>query len=169
MSKLQKTVKKLLSDDKGFVVAIVVALFIVSFLLLSYYFVNRPIPEGFSNISLLDTNHKAANYPETLVLNQNNTFSVYVNVDNHMGKSEKYQVLVKVTKNIDILPVNATAIGTYEKTLSNGETWSTLSTVTLNDTGNYSVIFELYIYNPDTSAYRFDNYNVAVLNVNVIN
>jgi uncharacterized membrane protein len=167
--KIEKTVKKLLSDDKGYVIAIVVALFIVSYLLLSYYFVYRPIPEGFSNISLLDTDHKAVNYPELLVLGHNNTFSVYVNVENHMGKAEQYKVLVKTTQNLEVLPINATAINTYEKTVAEGERWSTLSTVTLNQTGYYNVVFELYIYNPDSSTYRFDNYNIGVLNIQVTN
>jgi uncharacterized membrane protein len=169
MSKLQKTVKKLLSDDKGFVIAIVVALFVVSFLLLNYYFVNRPIPTGFSNIDLLDTNHQASNYPEVAVLGQNNTFSLYVNVENHLGKSMQYKVLVKATQDVAVLPVAATPINTYEKTVADGETWSTLSTVTLNDAGNWSVVFELYTYNPESSTYSFNNNNLAVLNVKVIN
>jgi uncharacterized membrane protein len=167
--KIEKTVKKLLSDDKGYVIAIVVALFIVSYLLVSYYIVYRPIPEGFSNISLLDTDHKAVNYPETVVIGHNNNFSVYVNVENHMGKTEQYKVEVKTTQSLEFLPINATAINTYEKTVADGETWSTLSTVTLNQVGNYNVVFELYIYNPNTGIYDFDSFNLGVLNIQVTN
>jgi uncharacterized membrane protein len=168
--KIEKTVKKLLSDDKGYVIAIVVALFIVSYLLVSYYLVYRPIPEGFSNINLLDTDHKAVNYPETVVIGHNNTFSVYVNVENHMGKAEQYKILVKNAQSLEVLPINASAINTYEKTVADGEAWSTPTTVTLDQVGNYNVVFELYIYNPDTSTYQFDPYYLfAILNVKVTN
>ncbi|MCW4024397.1 MAG: DUF1616 domain-containing protein [Candidatus Bathyarchaeota archaeon] len=168
MSKIGKTAKKLLSDDKGFVVAIAIALIIVSYLMLSYYFVYRPIPEGYSTMGMLDYQNKAVDYPEVVVLNQNNTFTINLTVENHMGSSQQYKVLMKTVEPIEVIPVDTPPIATYEKTVADGETWNIQPTVTLNDTGYYSVIFELYRYIPESNNYQFDNYNICVLNVQVI-
>jgi uncharacterized membrane protein len=169
MSKIIKTAKKLLNDDKGFIIAIVVALVILTFLMVNYYFVNRPLPEGYNTISLLDSQNKAVNYPELVVLNQNSTFTVNVNVENHMGQTEQYRVLLKTAQNIESLPVNSPPVDTYEKTLGDGQKWSMPSTVTLSSTGNFSVVFELYMYDSAANLYKFDSYNLCVLNVQVVN
>jgi hypothetical protein len=168
MSKIGKTAKKLLSDDKGFVVAIAIALIIVSYLMLSYYFVYRPIPEGYSTMGMLDYQNQAVDYTEVVVLNQNNTFTVNLNVENHMGTSQQYKVLMKTVENIEVIPVDTPPIATYEETVADGETWNIQPTITLNDTGYYSVVFELYRHPLDESVYQFDNYNICVLNVQVV-
>ena len=49
----------------------------------------RPQAEPYNTIYLLDANKKAVDYPEVLVANQNSTFNVYVDVENHMGTSAK--------------------------------------------------------------------------------
>src|SRR5208283_1210836 len=73
-----------LNDDKGYLVAIALALIIVSSLLAGYYLLYKPSPEGFSTIYLLDERNKAENYPQTLVSNQNSTFTLPVAVVNNM-------------------------------------------------------------------------------------
>lgn len=168
MSKIGKTAKKLLSDDKGFVVAIAIALIIVSYLMLSYYFVYRPIPEGYSAIGILDYQNQAVDYTELVVLNQNNTFTVNLNVENHMGTSQQYKVLMKTVENIEVIPVETPPIATYEETVADGKTWNIQPTITLNDTGYYSVVFELYRHPLGESVYQFDNYNICILNVHVV-
>jgi hypothetical protein len=169
MSKIGKTAKKLLSDDKGFVVSIAIALVIVSYLMLSYYFVYRPIPEGYSAMGMLDNESQATGYSELVVIGQNNTFTVNLNVENHVGSTQQYEVLVKTVENIEDIPVDSPAIATYEKTVANQETWNLQPTITLNNTGTYNVIFELYRYSSESNTYKFDNYNICVLNVQVVN
>jgi len=57
-------------------------------------------------------------------------------------------------------------------TLSNGQIWKNSATITENQVGSYSVVFELWQYNPGTAAYQFKINNVenfCVLNIQVMN
>jgi len=160
-----------LNDDKGYVVAVFLALVIIAALLAGYYVFFRPAPAGYSTIYLLDSQNKAVDYPQVLVANQNSTFSVPVTVVNNMGHAMKYEVLVKVTNELTTVPVNAQPVATYQMTLENGQTWQKTATVTENQVGNYSVVFELWYYNsdPNVMAYQFNpNANYCVLHVQVV-
>lgn len=166
----QNIAAKLRFDDKGHRIAVTIAVIFVSSILLGYYFVSRLPPEGYNTIYLLDYQHKKAiAYPERVVANaKNNTVNVWVVVENHMGTSQSYQVLQKVVSDsILSFPVEADAEKSYSKTLENGEKWETLATVSLNEAGSYSVVFELWIYNAEAKAFRF-SYNYCVLNIDVI-
>jgi uncharacterized membrane protein len=157
-----------LDNDKGYVVAVLIALVFVSILLAAYYPVFKPRDKGFTTISLLDSQRQALDYPELLVINQNNTFNVFVEVENH-NESQSCTVLVKVTDEmIQKLPLMADANATYTKTLEKGELWEIPSTITINKPGNYSVIFELWLYNKDAGELKFSE-NACILNVEVIN
>jgi len=106
-----------------------------------------------------------------LVANQNSTFNVSVNVDNHMGGTVKYQVLVKITNDLTTVPVNTQPIEAYNMTLGNGQSWQKSVTVTENQVGSCSVVFELWQYNSDSGAYQFTYNNVnnyCVLNIQVV-
>src|SRR5450759_5397132 len=108
-----------LNEEKGYAVAIFLALIIVSATVVGYYVAFRPQPEGYNTIYLLDSQKKAVDYPEVLVANQNSTFNVYVNVENHMGGTvnQTYQVLVKITPNLSGFPVDTQPIKTYDISL----------------------------------------------------
>jgi len=160
-----------LNDDKGYAVAIFLALVIVSALVVSYFVLFRSQQAGYSTIYLLDSQNKAVNYPDVLVANQNSTFNVPVTVENHMGGTVQYEVLVKITDNLSSFPVNVQPAETYNMTLGNGQSWQKSVTVTENQVGSYSVVFEIWQYNPDSGAYQFTNNNVnnyCVLNIQVI-
>jgi uncharacterized membrane protein len=157
-----------LNDEKGYAVAIFLALVIVSALVVSYFVVFRSQPAGYSTIYLLDSQNKAVNYPDVLVANQNSTFNVPVTVENHMGGTVQYEVLVKITNNPSPFPVNTPPTETYNMTLRNGQSWQKSVTVTENQVGSHSVVFELWRYNPDSAAYQFTT-NYCVLNIQVVN
>jgi uncharacterized membrane protein len=128
----------------------------------------KPPQKGYMTIYLLDSQEKALNYPELLVINQNNTFPVRVEVENHMGKSQPCEVLLKVTNGtVPIFPVEATANANYTRTLENGEPWEIPVTVSINKLGNYSVIFELWTYDEEAGEFQFSG-NACVLNVEVV-
>jgi uncharacterized membrane protein len=167
LKKLNKSLK--IGNNKGYTVAVALALILVSSLLIGYYLVSRLPPEGYSTIDLLDYQQKKAiDYPELLVINQNSTFNVWVEVENHMGKSQQFEVLLKVTnQTISTFPVGVDASNTYSKTLENGETWENLATVSINQPGNYSVVFELWIYDQNAGAFQF-TYNYCILNVEAV-
>jgi uncharacterized membrane protein len=167
MKKLGKSLK--LGNNEGYTVSVLIALIFVSSLVAGYYVFLRPPQKGFMTIYLLDYQQKKAlDYPELLVINQNNTFKVWVEVENHMGKNQSCEVLLKVTNDtISSFPVEADAKNSYMKTLENGETWENLPTVSINETGNYSVVFELWIYDDTAGAFQFSG-NVCVLNIKVV-
>ena len=128
-----------------------------------------PSPSGYSTIYLLDSQNKAVDYPAVLVANQNSTFNVPVTVVNNMGGTVKYQVLVKITNDLTTPPVNTQPIEVYNLTLGNGQSWQKSVTVTENQVGSYSVVFELWQYNQDSRAYQFTTYSdYCVLNIQVI-
>jgi uncharacterized membrane protein len=156
-----------LNDEKGYAVAIFLVLIIVSALVASYYLVFNTQPAGYNTIYMLDAQKRAVNYPVTLIANQNSTFDLWVGVVNNMGGSgnQTYQVLLKITPNLSGFPVNAKPTQTYELSLRNADTWQTESSITMNQVGNYWIVFELWHQN-SSGTYNFTN-DEAVLNVEV--
>jgi uncharacterized membrane protein len=160
-----------LNENKGAVTAIALVLILVSSLVGSYYLITRlSPPEGYSTINLLDYQQKKAiNYPQLLVLNHNNTFNVYVEVENHMGSTQQCEVQLKITnETITTLPVPIDPVSTYNKTLENGQTWENVATVAINQVGNYSAVFELWLSDNNAGAFKF-TYNYCVLHLRVVN
>ena len=160
--------EKLKLSNKGYTIAVALALIFVSSLLIGYYVISRLPPEGYTTIYSLDYQQKKAiDYPELLVINENNTFNVWVVVENHMGTSQSCEVLQKVVADpVSLFPVEANVESSYTQTIGNGETWETLATVSINETGSYSVIFELWIHD-ETGALEF-SYNYCVLKVDAV-
>lgn len=155
-------------DDKGVIIAVAVSLVIIISVVTGYYayHVIYEKPEGYTEIYVLDAQGKAVDYPETLVVNQNYTFNVWI--ENHMGKTLSSQVQLKVTnETIPLFPVETAAINTYAKTLANGEKWETQATVTLHETGSHSIIFELWTRD-DAGDLKFTG-NAVVRNVEAVN
>jgi len=167
---IKKLVRSLNSDNKnGYTVSVLIALIFVSSLVAGYYLFLRPPQKGFMTIYLFDSQKTALNYPELLGINQNNTFNVWIEVENHMGKSQYSEILLKVTNDtIPLFPVKADASSKYERTLENGEKWENLSTITINELGSYSVVFELWIYDEEMGELQFSG-NACVLNIEVVN
>ena len=154
--------------NEGYAVSILIAVIIVSILFVGYFALLRPIQRGYTTVYLLDTQEKAINYPELLIVNQNSTFGVYVDVENHMGKTQTCQVLLKVVNGtIPSVPVDARTSNSYVRTLKNDEVWKNIVTVSLNEPGNYSAVFELWIHDQNAGAFQF-TYNYCVLNLEVV-
>ena len=144
-----------------------VALLLASVLLVVYYVVDLPAPDEYSTIYLLDTNGRAVNYPEYLVAGVNSTFTVYVNVENHMGQTLNSTVQVKVTASGNpSIPVDSTPTQTFSGQIQDGKAWQNEATVSLPTPGNYLVAFELWNINQNTTALQFSG-NYCVLNVEV--
>ena len=158
------------NDEKGTITTVFVALIIVIAASVGYFtyaaFQPKPASYYYSTIYLLDSQHTANSYPVTLVANQNSTFNVFFSVENHMYSNEKYQVLLKVTSNPQNFPVQIEPEQTFNFTLANNGTWQNQATITENQVGTYSVVFELWIYNSASGSYEFTN-NYCVLNVQV--
>jgi uncharacterized membrane protein len=158
-----------LINNKGYTIAVALALIFVFSLLIGYYFISRLPPEGYTTIYMLNyPQKKAADYPELLVINENNTFNVWIVVENHMGTRQSCEVLQKVIADtIPSFPVETNAESSYAQTIENGETWETLATVSINEPGSYSVIFELWIYDDNAGELEF-SHNYCVLKIEVV-
>ncbi len=156
-----------LDEDKGFAVAVFLALLIVSLVVLSYFVWFRPPAEPYNSIYLLDSNKEALDYAETLVANQNSTFNVYVDVVNHLGHDASYQVQMKTTKNLSTFPVDVPASQVFQiNSLGDGKTSENTATVSENVVGSYSIVFELWQQN-SSGTFEFAQ-NYCVLNLQVI-
>jgi uncharacterized membrane protein len=168
-----ETIKKLLRslslDSKnGYTVSVLIALIVVSIFVASYYWLLKPPQKGYTTIYLLDSQKTSLNYPELLVINQNNTLNVWIEVENHMGKSRQIEVLQKTTNDmIHLFPLEAEADNRYERTLENGATVEIPATITIDESGNYSVTFELWVYDEEAQEPQFSG-NACVLNIEVV-
>jgi len=152
-------------DEKGVMIAGALALVIIFSVVAGYYIVAHPLPEGYTTIYLLDAQGKAVNYPETLVVNQNTAF--YVWVENHESQSLPCVVQLKiVNETVQLFPVQAGPVSTYVKTLDVGEKWGIQAVVALHETGSHSIIFELWTH--ETGELTFTG-NAIVLNVEAVN
>lgn len=155
-------------NNKYYLVSVSVALIIVTIFLGSYYVLLKPPEKEFTTIYLFNSQEQAVDYPELLIINQNNTFSVFVVVENHMGDSQNCTVLLKVTSGmIHKLPLIVDANATYTNTLENGNSWEIPSTITIDQPGTYSVMFELWLHDKESGELQFSG-NVCSLSVKVI-
>lgn len=156
-----------MDDKKGYVVAVLIALVFASILIALYYPSLKPPTKTYTTIYLLDSQNQAVDYPELLIINQNNTFTVPVTVENHMGDTQNCTVLLKITSEmIHKLPLTAEANATYTRTLENEGKWELPVTITINQPGTYAVIFELWRCGED-GALQFTE-NACSLNVEVV-
>jgi uncharacterized membrane protein len=156
-----------LNAKNSYLIPIFLGILIVSLIIGGYYIIFRPQPEPYNSIFLLDNQKLAVDYPQVLIANKNSTLDVYVNVENHMGGVQKqnYQVQIKIANNISTFPVSAEPTTTYNFSLSDGNTWSQLVPITLNDVGGHWIVFELYRYDHDFLTFT---YNYCVLNIQVL-
>jgi uncharacterized membrane protein len=136
-----------INENKGPILSVVLALVFVSIVVLGYYFLvlDAP-PEGFSSMYVLDAQKTTESYPEFLIINENNTFNLWIGVENHKGKTQSYEIQQKLTKDpILTFPINEAPIDNFAKILDDQEIWEMLITTTISDPGNYSLVFELYL------------------------
>ncbi len=86
-----------------------------------------------------------------------------------LEKANRCEVLLKVTNApISSFPLDVNANNTYVKTLENGETWENLSgAISINGSGNYSAVFELWVYDETTGTYAFSG-KVCLLSIDVL-
>jgi uncharacterized membrane protein len=160
-----------LDEEKGFAVAIFLALIIVIAVIAGFfkYSALTAKPVGYNTIYLLDANKEAVDYPRLLVANQNSSFSIYVNVENHMRDSASYQVQIKIVDSLSTFPVNVQPSQTIDmgSIKNDGKPVEKTVTITQNVLGDYSVVFELWQRNSDGSLAFTQNY--CVLKIQVIN
>lgn len=148
-----------------------VALLVASILLGVYYALLIPKQEGYLTFYLLDSQEKAFDYPELVVSGENSTFSVYFDVENHMGKAIECQVVLKVSRDMNpTFPLNVNDNKTYASKVEDGHSWRDTATVSLSEPGNYMVVFELWTWekNEENIETLLFSKNSCLLNVRVL-
>jgi uncharacterized membrane protein len=160
-----------LNEEKGFAVAIFLALIIVVAVIAGFftYSTLTAKPVGYNTIYLLDSNKKAVDYPAVLVINQNSTFSIYVDVENHLRDTANYQVKVKITQTLTTFPVDVQPSQTIDmgNIKNDGKPVEKTVTITQNVLGDYSIVLELWQQGSDGSFTFTQDY--CVLKIQVIN
>jgi uncharacterized membrane protein len=154
----------LTNNKNGYVISVALALLLASILLAAYFVTVRPPSNATMTIYLLDSQKKAANYPELLTIGQNSTLNVWVYVENHMGNSQDFKVLLKLLNDsiIPSYPINAEPNATYSGNLGDGKTWETMANVTISQAGNYTAAFELWVYDKTAASFQFSNEYVVL-------
>jgi uncharacterized membrane protein len=135
-------------EEKTIIITILVALVILGTLLAYLVFFTPVETEPFSAIYYLDSEKQTENFPKTVVLGENSTFSLWVGVKNQNDTTRDYSVRVKVDDGKSLVnpsPVEPTE--SYNRTLLNEEVWEFPVTISIDQVGSHRVIFELWFFN----------------------
>ncbi|MDH5375770.1 MAG: DUF1616 domain-containing protein [Candidatus Bathyarchaeota archaeon] len=146
---------KMEDEEKTIAVAVLSAIIILAGLLV--YMSLTPAPqEPFASLYVLDSEKKADNCPQLLVMGENNTFLLWVGVENFMGRIEYSSVLVKMDDGTGYTnPSPLDPVYRFEKVLLNKETWEFPITITINQTGQHRIIFELWLFNEFENVFSY--------------
>jgi uncharacterized membrane protein len=133
-------------EEKTIIITIIIALVIIGILLVNVVITAVP-EEKFSVIYYLDSDKRLENLPKTVILDQNNTFSLWVGVENQNGTTLDYIVEVKIDNGT--APIgNSTVLSnhSFEKTLKHGDpVWEFPVTIMIDQIGDNRILFELWI------------------------
>lgn len=136
-------------------VIVLIAVFNVS----GYYFANRNV-EPFSELGILGPNQKIADYPTHVLTGQN--FTLYLYVGNHEGQAMYYDVVAKLGDRSSVINENVSLasppIASYGTVLLNNQTYLSPITLSLDHNGtNVRLVFELWVYQPNSSSFVYDH------------
>ena len=135
-------------EEKTIIITIIIALVIIGVLLVNVVITAVP-EEKFSVIYYLDSDKRLENIPKTVILGQNNTFSLWVGVENQNGTTLDYLLEVKIDNGTAAIG-NSTFVAdqSFEKTLEDKEgerLWEFPVTITIDQVGHNRILFELWI------------------------
>jgi uncharacterized membrane protein len=127
------------------------------------------IVEPFSELGVLGPNGKLGDYPREISAGE--SFSLFLYVGNHEGRSEYYRVLVKLgnqNSNVsDAVALDAPVVASWDLLLPN-ESNSTIP-ITLSAPGvgfNQRLVFELHRFEPEAEVFVYhQRWNQIWMNV----
>lgn len=150
IKKTQKDTKsgKYSSEEKTIILTILAALAIMTTVLVYMAFFTPVQKEPFTALYLLDSEKQLENLPETVVLGENSTVTVWVGVENHNDTTIEYSVQVRLDEeNSAEESDSAELVGCFNKTLANGEKEEFEVTINIEEPGTNTVTFELLFFN----------------------
>ena len=142
-------------EEKTIIITILVALVIIGALLVYLVFFTPVETEPFSAIYLLDSEKQTENFPKTVVLGENSTFSLWVGVENQ-NETQGFSVRVKVDDGKSLVnpsPVEPTE--SFNRTLLNEELWEFPVTINIDRVGSNRVIFELWFFDETENILKY--------------
>lgn len=143
------------SEEKTVIVAVMAAIIVLAGLLVHASLSPTP-QEPFVSVYLLDSEKMAEKYPQLLVLGENNTFMLWVGVENFMNRIEYASVLVKMDNGSGLVdPSPVESVKRFEKVLLNKETWEFPLVLTMNQSGEHRMILELWLFNELENVFSY--------------
>ena len=135
----------LLFDEE--VSAVVVAIAVVAIALAAAYIISPGTGEPFSAIGLLGPQGKIGGYPTAVKVGA--PINLYIYVYNHMEAPAWFVVYVKVDNTTAQPPLSSPPVLVMQRLLLNNESWIQPFTVSLNSTGRWRIVAELWEYYPN--------------------
>ncbi len=142
-------------EEKTITITIVIAIVILAGLLI-YLALTPAQKTPFAAIYLLDSEKQTENFPKTVILGENNTFTLWVGVENQNDTTMDFSVYVKLdngTAPVD--PSPATVTESFERTLLDKEVWEFPVTITIDQVGSHRIIFELWFFNETANDFEY--------------
>ncbi|MFB6491204.1 MAG: DUF1616 domain-containing protein [Thermoproteus sp. AZ2] len=103
--------------------------------------------EAFSAIGLLGPGGKIGGYPASVPVGQ--PVKLYIYVYNHEGAPAWFVVALYLTENASAQPpLGGRPFAVYQRVLANNESWVAPVEFSLNSTGSYRLVGELWMYSP---------------------
>ena len=138
-------------EERTIIITILLALVILGALLVKLTFFTPTETEPFSAIYYLDSEKQLTNLPTMVVLGTNNTFRMYVGVENHNGTSKNgtneqtYLVQIKIDDGKgQVNPSLVEPYKTLEINVKYGDVWEEEVEIKIEKMGDNRLIFELY-------------------------
>jgi uncharacterized membrane protein len=142
--KVRRAPKADRDEEKIITITVLVAIVVLSGLLV--YLVLQPAQkEPFSAIYLLDSEKHTEDFPKTVILGENSTFSLWVGVENQNDTTLDFIVWMKMdngTETVNPSPANETE--SFERTLLDDHVWEFQVTINIDQLGSHRIIFELW-------------------------
>jgi len=137
-----------LNEEKMITITILIALAIIAALLVNVAFFTPTNREEFEVIYILDSEKTLENFPTTVILGENSTFTLWIGVENHRNATTTYTVQLKMDDGeSQVDPSPSQPIQSFTNTLATGELWEFPVTINLEQPGSHRIIFELWRIN----------------------
>lgn len=138
-------------EERTIIITIFVAIAIMGTVLVAQMVLEPVQTEYFSAMYVLDSEKQAENYPKTVILGTNSTFTLWVGVENQNGTTVDYSVQLM----LDDGSSAAEPVECFNRTVLEGETWEFPVTINIDHPGNNKIIFELWFFNTTKNEWDY--------------
>lgn len=142
-------------EEKTITITILIAIVILVGLLI--FLALTPAPKApFAAIYMLDSEKQTENFPKTVVLGENSTFTLWIGVENQNDTTMDFSVYVKLDNGTgpdDPSPANITE--SFKRILLDKQVWEFQVTINIDQLGDHRIIFELWYFDETVNDYEY--------------